>query len=192
MRKNLLQNLDKTSPSIYCRGGRYLGFLIEWIFCWIEYSQIQIFGSIFELNFPEKRLLNNLLNWIFGKKLMVNNIFNLILLWSEWMDHLLNRYFQFFYIKPPIFCLFWTLFGHSSNSTSINDSLTIELNFLLNWITRVYFELNNIWIELWVSNIESNIKLNHFLAKLKHWIESDSEWVSELLTRVANDRIQVR
>ena len=29
-------------------GGRYLGILIEWIFCWIEYIQIQSFESILE------------------------------------------------------------------------------------------------------------------------------------------------
>ena len=30
-----------------------------------------------------------------------------------------------------------------------------------------------VWIQLWVSNIESNIESNHFLAKIKDWIESD-------------------
>ena len=33
-------------------GGRYLGFLIEWIFYWIESSKIKFLESIFELNFP--------------------------------------------------------------------------------------------------------------------------------------------
>ena len=35
-------------------GLRYPGFLIEWIFCWIESSQIE---SIFELNFPRKKFI---------------------------------------------------------------------------------------------------------------------------------------
>ena len=30
-----------------------------------------------------------------------------------------------------------------------------------------------LWIEFWVNNSESNIELNQFLAKFKHWIESD-------------------
>ena len=38
-------------------GGRYHGFLIEWIFYWIESSQIKIFESIFELNFPGKQII---------------------------------------------------------------------------------------------------------------------------------------
>ena len=38
-------------------GVRYPGFLIEWIFYWIESSQIKIFESIFELNFPGKKVI---------------------------------------------------------------------------------------------------------------------------------------
>ena len=38
-------------------GGRYPGFLIEWIFYWIESSQIKNFESIFELNFPGKKII---------------------------------------------------------------------------------------------------------------------------------------
>ena len=32
-------------------------FLIEWIFYWIESSPIEIFESIFELNFPGKKII---------------------------------------------------------------------------------------------------------------------------------------
>ena len=32
-------------------------FLIEWIFYWIESSQIKNFESIFELNFPGKKII---------------------------------------------------------------------------------------------------------------------------------------
>ena len=42
-----------------------------------------------------------------------------------------------------IFDTFWPFFGQFSVSSSINDSLTTELNCLLNWIIRSYFELNN-------------------------------------------------
>ena len=38
-------------------GGRFPGFQIEWIFYWIESSQIKNFESIFELNFPEKKII---------------------------------------------------------------------------------------------------------------------------------------
>ena len=38
-------------------GVRYPGFLIEWIFYWIELSQIKNFESIFELNFPGKKII---------------------------------------------------------------------------------------------------------------------------------------
>ena len=39
------------------RGDGDHGFLIEWIFYWIESSQIKIFESIFELNFPGKKFI---------------------------------------------------------------------------------------------------------------------------------------
>ena len=38
-------------------GVRYPGFLIEWIFYWIESRQIKIFESIFELNFLGKKII---------------------------------------------------------------------------------------------------------------------------------------
>ena len=41
-------------------GGQYPGSLIEWIFYWVESSQIKNFESIFELNFPGK----NIFFWI--------------------------------------------------------------------------------------------------------------------------------
>ena len=43
---------------------------------------------------------------------------------------------------------FLDIFGHFSHPTSINDSLANELNYILNWISRIFFELNNIlnWI----------------------------------------------
>ena len=41
----------------YSSGVRYPGFLIEWIFYWIESSQIKIFESFFELNILRKRII---------------------------------------------------------------------------------------------------------------------------------------
>ena len=53
-------------------------------------------------------------------------------------------YFESIFVifdEKPLFLsildTFWAIFGHFSDSTSINDSLTVELNFLLNWISRV-------------------------------------------------------
>ena len=47
-----LENISGLSSGV-----RYHGFLIEWIFYWIESSQIKIFESIFELNFPGKQII---------------------------------------------------------------------------------------------------------------------------------------
>ena len=99
--------------------------------------------------------------------------------WSFALSH--DRYprfqiesiFWIFKWKAPFlvyFGLFWAIFGHFSDSTSINDSLTIELNYLLNWITTIIFELNNClnwilgnqyWIEYWIeSNFDEIQTLN--------------------------------
>ena len=95
----------------------------------------------------------------------------------KWMNRILNQYFQFLIKKKPPFFVyighFWSVFGHFSDLTSINDSLTIEVNCLLNCITRGYFELSNSSNWILGSNTKSNVELNHFLAKFKHWIESD-------------------
>ena len=60
----ILQLLQKTAFSLAegrhalgSSGGRYPGFRIEWIFYWIESSQIKIFESNFELNFPGKKII---------------------------------------------------------------------------------------------------------------------------------------
>ena len=72
--------------------------------------------------------------------------------------------------------IFWSFFGHFSYSTSINGSLTIELNYLLNWISRFFLNWIMFWIESWVKQYWIEYWKNHFFAKFKHWIESD--WVS--------------
>ena len=87
------------------------------------------------------------------------------------MNHILNQYFQFLILKTP-FCLF----GHFSESSSINDSLTIELNYVLNWISRIFLNRIILWIDSWVQQYWIEYLMNHFLAKFKYWIESD--WVS--------------
>ena len=68
---------------------------------------------------------------------------------------------------------FWAL----SYSTSINDALWL-LNWIIFWIESAEFILNwiIIWIESWVKQYWIKYWMNHFLAKFKHWIESD--WVS--------------
>ena len=85
------------------------------------------------------------------------------------MNDILNQCFQYFSLKSLLICLFWTFFGHFSCSTSINDSLTIESNYCLNWITRIYVELNN---SVYLILGKSNTLLNN-LSKFKLWIESD-------------------
>ena len=143
--------------------------------------------------FWEKRFLNIFLNWIFLKKMILNNPLNWILSWNEWMNHILNGYLPFL-MKSALFCLIWTLFGHFFGTFPIwpvsmipwlfnwiifwieSAEFFFELNNILNWISRVYFELNNIWIESWVKQYWIEYWMNHFLAKFKYWIESD--WVS--------------
>ena len=72
--KSSVRSTCQKTPS--CSGFRYPGFLIEWIFCWIELSQIEIFKSIFELNFPGKSYWIIFLNCIFLKNLILNNPLN--------------------------------------------------------------------------------------------------------------------
>ena len=78
--------------------------------------------------------------------------------------------------KPPFLSIldtFWAIFGQFSNSTSINDLLTIELNNLLNWINRFFFELNNILNRILGKAILNRILNESFFGKFQHWIESE-------------------
>ena len=92
------------------------------------------------------------------------------------MNHILNRYLPFL-MKSPFFLsildTFWAIFWHFSCSTSINDSLTIELNYLLNWITTILFELNNClnwilgnqyWIDYWIESIFAEIQTLNWIV----------------------------
>ena len=95
--------------------------------------------------------------------------------------------FAIFDEKPPFLSIldtFWAIFGQLSHSTRINDPLTIELNNLLNWISRFFFNWIIFWIESWVKQYWIEYWMNHFLAKFKHWIESD--WVSATTTTISN------
>ena len=87
------------------------------------------------------------------------------------MTQLLNQYFQFF-IKILFLGLIWTLFGHFSYTTSINDPLTIELNNLLIWISRILFELNNILNWILGKAILNRILNESFFGKIQilNWI----------------------
>ena len=91
------------------------------------------------------------------------------------MNHSLSWMFASL-MKVPFYVYFghfWAIFG-----TFLNLSVS-RIPCLLNWITselnqQIFSESNNIlnwvkqyWIKYW---------MNHFLAKFKHWIESD--WVS--------------
>ena len=70
--------LDATKR-LYLSGGRYPGFLIKWIFYWIESSQIEMFESIFELNFPGKNIFEYIFEWNIPEKLILKNPLNWIL-----------------------------------------------------------------------------------------------------------------
>ena len=106
----------------------------------------------------EKRLLNNLLNWIFLKKVILNNPLNWILSWNEWMNYILNQYLPFL-MKSPLFVYFGHFLGTFHNRPI---SMIPEL---LNWII--------FWIESWGKQYWIEYLMDHFLAKFKHWIESD-------------------
>ena len=139
--------------------------------------------------------MNILLNWInpnsnfwieFSGKKGLWIIFGIEYFWKIWywiilsieFDCEMNEWIIFwidichFWWKAPFFCLFCTLFWHFSYSTSINDPLTIELNYLLNWISRVYFELNNILNWILGKAILNRILNESFFGKIQilNWI----------------------
>ena len=58
-----ITQLQMVLSSKTAKGGKYPGLLIEWIFRWIEYRQIQI--------------LNQFLNWTFAKKKILEKSFEL-------------------------------------------------------------------------------------------------------------------
>ena len=91
------------------------------------------------------------------------------------MNHILNWYLLFQWKVPFLSILdtFWAIFGHFSHLTSINDSLTIELNYFFQLNQQNFFELNNILNKSWANQYWIEYGMTHFLAKFKHRIESD-------------------
>ena len=127
--------------STHASGVRYSDFLIEWIFYWIESSQIKIFESIFELNFLGKKIIE----WFFEVNIPEKNYIeysfelNFIVKWMN--ESYFESIFAIFDEKPPFLSIldtFWAIFGQFSHSTSINDPLSFEMNNLLNWISRFF------------------------------------------------------
>ena len=96
---------------------------------------------------------------------------------NKWMNEsFFESIFVIFDEKSPLLSIldtFWTIFGHFSYSTSIKESLTIELNYLLNWISRIFLNWIIFWFESLVKQYLIEYWSNHFLAKFKYSIESD-------------------
>ena len=76
--------------SIHSSGVRYPGFLIEWILCWIESSQIKNFESIFELNFPGKKIIEYIFELNVPEKNNIEYSFELNFI-VKWMN---ETYFE--------------------------------------------------------------------------------------------------
>ena len=106
-------------------------------------------------------------------KLMLNNLLNWSVSWNGWMNCILNLYFQFLII-------FFVFLG----TFLIKPVPMIPwlLNWIIFWIESAEFFWNWIifWIESWEKQYWIEYLMNHFLAKFKHWIESD--WVSDTTT----------
>ena len=122
-----------------------------WIEFWIEFTIQKLFWIIF---------------WIeFCRNIYIESFVELNLDEANENESYIESIFWIFKWKAP----FLVYFGHFSDSTSINDSLTIELNYLLNWITTIIFELNNC--------------LNWILGNqywIKYWIESNFDEIQTL------------
>ena len=98
--------------SLLNSGGRYPGFLIEWIFYWIWSNQIKNFEYIFELNFPGKKDY-----WIiFWIKYSWKKLY-WIILWNEFYREM-NEWIIFwidichFWWKAPFFVYFGHFLGN--------------------------------------------------------------------------------
>ena len=102
---------------------------------------------------------------------------------NEWC---FESIFAFFDDKPlflSILGTFWPILG----TFPIRPVSMIPwlLNWIIFWIESADFFWNWIifWIESWVKQYWIKYWMNHFLAKFKHWIESD--WVSDTTTEIA-------
>ena len=83
-------------------------------------------------------------------------------------------------MKTRLFCLFWTLFGLFMGNFPIRpvSMIPLLLNWIILWIesAQFFFIWIIFWIQSWVKQYWIDYWMNHYLAKFKHWIESD--WVS--------------
>ena len=149
-------------------------FLNEY-FVELNRAKFKFLNQFFNWIFQEKRLLNNFLNWIFLKKndIELSLELNFTVKWMN--ESYFESIFAIFDEKSPFLSIldtFWTIFGHFSYSTSIKESLTIELNYLLNWISRIFFELNNILNWILGKAILNRILNESFFGKIQtlNWI----------------------
>ena len=106
----------------------------------------------FEFNSPKTVIFNNLFNWICFFHIFIEFLLELNFGKPNENESFIESIYK--RIESSTFGLFWLLFGNFSDSTSINYSLTIELNNPLNWIT--------VWNKFWLNNIESNIEFVNF------------------------------
>ena len=119
-----------------------------WIIFWIEYSWKKLY-------------------WIILWDEFYREVIELIIFWID-ICH--------FWWKSP----FLVYFGHFLGTFPIRlvSMILWLLNWIIFWIESVELFLNWIlfWIESWLKQYWIEYWMNHFLAKFKHWIESD--WVS--------------
>ena len=139
-----------------------------------------------ELNQAKFKFLNQFLNWIFRGKRLLNN-FLIEYSWKKWYWIIpwiefyreMNEWIIFwidichFWWKVPLLSnldTFWEIFGHFSYSTSINDFLTNELNYILNWILGKVI-LNRILNESIFGKIQTFHLISHPGVSLwKEWV----------------------
>ena len=93
----------------------------------------------------------------------------------KWMN---ETYFQSMFAifdEKTFFCLFGHFLGNFCAlflPTSINDSLTIELNYLLDWISRIFFEFDNVLNWILAKAILNRILSESFFGNIQtlNWI----------------------
>ena len=136
-----------------------------WINFWIEFSWKKDYWIIFWIEYSWKK-------WYW------------IILWIEFYREM-NEWIIFWinichFWWKVFFFVYWTLFGQFSGTFPIRPVLMTPwlLNRIIFWIESEELFLNWIivWIDSWVKQYWMEYLINHFLAKFKHWIESD--WVS--------------
>ena len=134
-----------------------------WIDFWIEFFGEKSYWIIFWIECSWKKWY-----WIIPWIEFYREMNEWIIFWID-ICHFWSKFPFFVYFGHSL-----GIFGHFSYSTSINDSLTIELNIF--WIESPEFILNYILNWILGKAILNRIWNESFLAKFKHWIESD--WVS--------------